>query len=129
MNSLYFAIRYTYTDINDNQFQLRDNSDGKGIFISEWTYSDTPPDPVELLKSVEHLELDKLANEGVDGLQYLSKTDWYVIRFIEAHTKIPDGIDEKRAYARQAVHQAREMHLIPKNGRHLAPKKEKKDKK
>ncbi len=45
---MYYKIKTIYPDIADADFELTDNSDGKGPFISRWDDPRPQPTPAEL---------------------------------------------------------------------------------
>lgn len=50
-------------------------------------------------------EKDRLIQDekNINGLSYLSLTDWYVTRFIETGIEIPSEISIKRKEARESI--------------------------
>lgn len=47
---------------------------------------------------------EELARQRINELEnYLRNTDWYVIRFVEEGTAIPDEVKEKRQWAREEI--------------------------
>jgi hypothetical protein len=59
-----------------------------------------PPPPTE--EEVNRNRISELEN-------YLKKTDWYVIRYADSGTSIPDEIKQKRAAARIEISKLREI--------------------
>jgi hypothetical protein len=47
----YAAIKYLYPTITDEQFQLKDDSEGQGVYITQWDYEQPKP-TLEQLEAV-----------------------------------------------------------------------------
>jgi len=51
--------------------------------------------------------LQELKQEEQSLLKYLSETDWYVNRFTESKTKIPEEVKNERSAARDRISEIR----------------------
>ena len=77
-----------------------------GALVSDWDFASgkflgtrpKPPEPTEV---------EKLKSEEADLLAYLSRTDWYVIRFADDGTEIPAEVKAARASARARISKIR----------------------
>lgn len=54
---MYNLIKKIYPLINDDDFDLQDNSDGEGIFISRWSYTE----PIPSKEQLEAVDLHPIA--------------------------------------------------------------------
>lgn len=57
-------------------------------------------DSVEKIKTPEDIEKE---NESRLAKEYLSGTDWYVMRFVETGVEVPNDVTEKRNNARLKI--------------------------
>ena len=95
----------TYVELNDNEWLSlvnRANSEGKLIVTDENGYPvlTNPPEPS--LKEQTETRIIQLEN-------YLTSTDWYVVRYQETGTPEPEDIRIQRASAREEISNLREL--------------------
>lgn len=67
--------------------------------IKEWL-KDNTPEPEFTDEEIAQQEQEKI---NAEALEYLASTDWYVVRFSETGTAIPDEVKAKRQEARDAI--------------------------
>ena len=68
--------------------------------IQEWIAEGNTPDPEFTQAEIDDSD-QKIIN--VDSREYLSSTDWYVIRFQETAVAVPQEISDAREAARLAI--------------------------
>ena len=67
------------------------------------TEQDTEPFVVFTKKSDEQIAQQTQAKLNQQSLSYLAETDWYVTRFAETGTPIPEDVKQLRQQARDAI--------------------------
>jgi hypothetical protein len=105
----YFAaLKKIYPGLTKEQVELHDH--GQGVVITKWSYNAPVPDLSSLSMDAKCCE-DKITSAH-DGIAYLKKTDWYVIRKYEKGTPIPKNVESERKAARNSVSLAKDEGLI-----------------
>lgn len=61
----------------------------------------------QILEVPEPSELDNYKSELRTYEQYLTDTDWYVVRYMDTGVAIPDDVKTKRQEAREAIDRLR----------------------
>lgn len=95
----------SYVEIGDNEWMSivnRANSENKIItpYKDGYPVLADPPEPTQEEQVVERIR--QLEN-------YLSSTDWYILRYQETGTPEPEEIKQKRAEARAEISQLRNV--------------------
>ncbi len=95
----------SFIEIDDKcHMEIVDKANQEGKLIkgdkNGYPVLEDPPPPTE----------DELNQKRIAELEnYLKQTDWYVIRYADSGTSVPDEIKQKRAAARIEISELREI--------------------
>ena len=79
--SLYHQIKELYPDIQDKDFRLQEDNDGKGAYIKEWKSDKSIPTKEELLSVKDTAENKvKFRELRLKRNNLLSQNDWAFVR-------------------------------------------------
>jgi len=74
------------------------------IQLDGFTTYEVGSEPKELVASLKAMEAQEAQSKvNQEALAYLASTDWYVARFSETGTVIPDDVKQKRQEARASI--------------------------
>ena len=100
----YKIIKHLYPQIQDSDFQLRDNSDGRGVYIHKWAYSGVSKPTLKSLEQYAAIVDQKrqVQDAAQVARKFLMETDYKIIQAIEAQVtdSALDALKQQRQAAR-----------------------------